>query len=73
MAIIKLCDQEIALTAAEIINDGDILPFFLTVTTSFFSVECLQDSGTKYCGKVEYNRCELYLGTENVGHSKTKA
>ena len=33
----------------------------------------LTDRGTEYCGKPEHHAYQLYLGVENVDHSKTKA
>lgn len=70
VAIVKLYDQKTALTAADIMNDR-ILPFFDSHNLSLLRV--LTDRGTEYCGKVEHHPYELYLGTENVDHSKTKA
>lgn len=32
----------------------------------------LTDRGTEYCGKVENHAYQLYLGIENIDHSKTK-
>ena len=33
----------------------------------------LTDRGTEYCGKVESHPYELYLGIEDIDHTKTKA
>jgi transposase InsO family protein len=70
VAIVKLYDQKTALTAADAMNDR-ILPFFESHDIPLLRV--LTDRGTEYCGKVEHHPYELYLGTENVDHSKTKA
>ena len=59
-----------ALTAADTINDR-ILPFFESHDIALLRV--LTDRGTQYCGKVEHHPYELYLGTENIDHSRTKA
>ena len=70
VAIVKLYDQKTALTAADAMNDR-ILPFFESHDIPLLRV--LTDRGTEYCGKVEHHPFELYLGTENVDHSRTKA
>ena len=70
VAIVKLYDQKTALTAADTMNDR-ILPFFDSHNIPLLRV--LTDRGTEYCGKVEHHPYELYLGTENVDHTKTKA
>ena len=70
VAIVKLYDQKTALTAADAMNDR-ILPFFENQDIPLLRV--LTDRGTKYCGKVEHHPYELYLATENIDHSKTKA
>ena len=70
VAIVKLYDQKTALTAADAINDR-ILPFFESHDIALLRV--LTDRGTEYCGKVEHHPYELYLGTENIDHSRTKA
>ena len=70
VAIVKLYDQKTALTAADAMNDR-ILPFFENHDIPLLRV--LTDRGTEYCGKVEHHPYELYLGTENVDHTRTKA
>ncbi len=37
------------------------------------SVLILTDRSTEYCGKVEHHAYQLYLGIENIDHTKTKA
>ena len=70
VAIVKLYDQKTALTAADAMNDR-ILPFFENHDIPLLRV--ITDRGTEYCGKVEHHPYELYLGTENVDHTRTKA
>ena len=70
VAIVKLYDQKTALTAADAMNDR-IIPFFESHDIPLLRV--LTDRGTEYCGKVEHHPFELYLATENVDHTKTKA
>ena len=48
-----------------------IIPFFEDHDIPLLRV--LTDRGTEYCGKPEHHPYELYLATENVDHSKTKA
>ena len=48
-----------------------IIPFFENHSIPLLRV--LTDRGTEYCGKVEHHPFELYLATENVDHTKTKA
>jgi transposase InsO family protein len=36
-------------------------------------ISWLTDRGTEYCGKQEHHEYQLYLGIENIDHSKTKA
>lgn len=36
-------------------------------------VRILTDRGTEYCGKVEVHGYELYLGFNDIEHTKTKA
>ena len=33
----------------------------------------LTDRGTEYCGKPDHHSYQLYLGIENIDHSRTKA
>ncbi len=70
VAIVKLYDQKTALTSADAMNDR-ILPFFENHDIPLLRV--LTDRGTEYCGKVEHHPYELYLATENIDHSRTKA
>jgi hypothetical protein len=69
VAIVKLYDQKTALTSADTMNDR-ILPFFESHNIPLLRV--LTDRVTEYCGKVENHPYELYLGTENVDHTRTK-
>jgi len=70
VAFAKLYDRKNALVAADILNDR-ILPFFEEHDVPLLRI--LTDRGTEYCGKQEHHEYQLYLGIENIDHSKTKA
>lgn len=69
VAIAKVYDRKIALTAADMLNDR-IVPFFEEQGIPLLRM--LTDRGTEYCGKAEYHEYELYLQIEGIEHSKTK-
>jgi hypothetical protein len=66
----KLYDCKNALVAPDILND-QILPFFEEHDVPLLRI--LTDRGTEYSGKQEHHEYQLYLGIENIDHSKTKA
>ena len=70
VAFAKLYDRKNALVAADILNDR-VLPFFEGQEVPLLRI--LTDRGTEYCGKQEHHEYQLYLGIENIDHSKTKA
>jgi transposase InsO family protein len=70
VAFAKLYDRKSALVAADILNDR-VLPFFDEHYVPLLRV--LTDRGTEYCGKQEHHEYQLYLGIENIDHSKTRA
>lgn len=70
IAIVKLYDEKTAITAADILNDR-VLPFFEKEKLSLLRI--LTDRGTEYCGNVTEHAYQLYLGLEDIDHSKTKA
>jgi transposase InsO family protein len=70
VAFAKLYDRKNALVAADILNDR-VLPFFEQQDIPLLRI--LTDRGTEYCGKQEHHEYQLYLGIENIDHSKTKA
>jgi transposase InsO family protein len=70
VAFAKLYDRKNALVAADILNDR-VLPFFEEQDVPLLRI--LTDRGTEYCGKQEHHEYQLYLGIENIDHSKTKA
>jgi hypothetical protein len=70
MAFVKLYDRKNALVAADLLNDR-VLPFFDEQQVPLLRV--LTDRGTEYCGNRECHEYQLYLGVENIDHSRTKA
>ena len=70
VAICKLYTEKTAITAADALNDR-VLPFFDKHDIPLLRI--LTDRGTEYCGKPEQHAYQLYLGIENIDHSKTKA
>lgn len=66
----KLYTEKTAITAADMLNDK-VLPFFDGLEVPILRI--LTDRGTEYCGKPENHAYQLYLGIENIDHSRTKA
>lgn len=48
-----------------------VIPFFEAHDIPL--VRILTDRGAEFCGKPEHHAYQLYLGVENIDHSKTKA
>ena len=70
VALAKLYIEKTAITAADMLNDK-VIPFFDEEGIPLLRI--LTDRGTEYCGKIENHSYQLYLGTEDVDHSRTKA
>lgn len=70
VAICKLYTEKTAITAADTLNDR-VVPFFEEQGIPLLRV--LTDRGTEFCGKPEHHAYQLYLGIENIDHSRTKA
>lgn len=70
VAFAKLYTEKTALTAAHALNEV-IVPWFAEQDVPLLRI--LTDRGTEYCGKVEEHAYQLFLGIENIDHSKTKA
>jgi hypothetical protein len=58
VALVKLYDRKIALTAADLLNDR-VLPFFEEHGVPLLRI--LTDRGSEYCGNRETNEYALYL------------
>jgi transposase InsO family protein len=70
VADVKLYTEKTAITAADLLNDR-VLPLFEEKQLSLLRI--LTDRGTEYCGNVAHHAYQLYLGIENIDHTKTKA
>lgn len=68
-ALVKLYDRKHAITAADMINDR-VLPFYETHGIPLLRI--LTDRGSEYCGNREHHEYELYLGLENIEHTRAK-
>ena len=69
VAHVKLYTEKSAITSADILNDK-VLPFYASQSIEIQRI--LTDRGTEYCGKPEHHAYQLYLGIENIDHTKTK-
>jgi len=69
-ATAKLYTTKTPITSADLLNDR-VLPFFDSHDMGI--IRMLTDRGTEYCGKVEIHDYELYLGINDIEHTKTKA
>ncbi|WP_341819687.1 MULTISPECIES: IS481 family transposase [unclassified Wolbachia] len=70
VAFAKLYVDKTAITSADLLNDR-VIPFFDGQNIPLLRI--LTDRGTEYCGKPENHAYQLYLGIENIDHSRTKA
>lgn len=70
LALARLYSEKTAITAADMLN-GTVLPFFEEQNVPLLRI--LTDRGTEYCGKTESHAYQLYLGVENIDHTRTKA
>lgn len=70
VAFAKLYTEKTAMTAAHMLNDT-VIPWFDSQQIPLLRM--LTDRGTEYCGRIESHAYQLFLGVENIDHSKTKA
>lgn len=70
VACCKLYTTKTPITSADLLNDR-VLPLFEAHQMGLLRI--LTDRGTEYCGKVEQHDYELYLGLNDIEHTKTKA
>lgn len=66
----KLYHQRVAVTAADTLNDR-VLPFFEEQAVPVLRI--LTDRGTEYCGVPETHPYQLFLGLNEIEHTRTKA
>lgn len=69
VAFVKLYNDKSAITSADILNDR-VVPFFDEHKIKLQRI--LTDRGTEYCGKIENHAYQLYLGIEDIDHTKTR-
>ncbi len=70
VAFAKLYTEKTAMTAAHMLN-AVVIPWYESQDVGLLRV--LTDRGTEYCGLPENHAYQLYLGIENIDHSRTKA
>lgn len=70
IAFAKLYTEKTAITAAHILNEV-VLPWFAEQDVALLRI--LTDRGTEYCGRIDEHAYQLFIGVENIDHSKTKA
>lgn len=69
VAFAKLYNQKTPITAADILNDR-VIPFFENYNVPILRI--LTDRGTEYCGKVDQHDYQLFIGVNDIEHTKTK-
>jgi transposase InsO family protein len=69
VAVAKLYTEKTPITAADLLNDR-VLPLFAEHEIPLLRM--LTDRGTEYCGDVARHPYELYLGIEDIEHTRTK-
>ena len=69
-AAAKLYTTKTPITGADLLNDR-VLPFFTSMEMGI--IRMLTDRGTEYCGRLETHDYQLYLGINNIEHTKAKA
>lgn len=69
VAFAKLYDSKTPLTAADCLNDK-VLPFFEEQGVDVLRV--LTDRGTEYCGRDDTHAYQLFLGLNDIDHTRTK-
>ena len=69
VAFAKFYDTKTPLTAADCLNDR-VLPFFEEHDVDVLRV--LTDRGTEYCGREDTHPYQLFLGLQDIDHTRTK-
>lgn len=69
VAFAKLYNQKTPITAADILNDR-VMPFFENYNVPILRI--LTDRGTEFCGKVDQHDYQLFIGVNDIEHTKTK-
>jgi len=69
VAFAKLYTTKTPITSADLLNDK-VLPFFDDHKVPMLRI--LTDRGTEYCGKHDSHDYQLYLGLNDIEHTKTR-
>ena len=69
VAFTKVYTTKTPITAADLLNDR-VLPFFEGQEVPILRI--LTDRGTEFCGKHDSHDYQLYLGINDIDHTKTK-
>jgi len=69
VAFAKLYDSKTPLTSADCLNDA-VMPFFEEHDVDVLRV--ITDRGTEYCGRDDTHPYELFLGLQDIVHTRTK-
>jgi len=69
VGLAKLYTERTPITAADLLNDR-VIPFFEAHGIPLSRM--LTDRGSEYCGAADRHPYELYLGVEDIEHSRTK-
>ena len=70
VAFAKVYDRKNALVAADMLNDK-VLPFYQSQDVPLLRI--LTDRGTEYCAAREHHEYQLYLATEDIGHTENQS
>lgn len=70
VAFAKVYDTKVPVTAADALNDR-VLPFFEQHGVKVLRV--LTDRGTEFCGREDTHPYQLFLGLNEIAHTRTKA
>jgi transposase InsO family protein len=70
VAFAKVYDTKTPVTAADTLND-QVLPFFEEHDIPVLRV--LTDRGTEYCGRDDRHSYQIFLGLNEIDHTRTKA
>lgn len=67
--IAKLYTTKTPIIGVDLLHDR-VLPFFASQHMEVIRI--LTDRGTEYCGKLETHDYQLYLGVNDIEHTRTK-
>jgi len=70
VAVVKLFDHKNALVPVDLLKDR-VLPFFELHGVKLLRI--LTDRGAEFCGRINLNKFEQYLISQDIVHTKTQA